>query len=239
MRSSRGAGDARQPGTVLITGASKGLGRELALAFAAAGHGVIIHGRDEEDLLQVRRDVTASGVSCEIVRGDLGEEGTLDLLERAADAGGVEILVNNAGIYWNESLAAITSASLRRVLEGNLVAPILVTQRLLPIFKRRGSGLVVTINSLAGLQGSDGEAAYCASKHGLRGFTRSFRFEALRDQILVLDVYVGAMNTEMVAARKDPEKCIQPAEAADLIVGLCKGHPSMRLDEVHLGRRRY
>jgi len=231
--------EAGRPRTVLITGASKGLGRELALAFAKSGVDVIVHGRDEGDLAEVERRVTACGVTCEVVRGELTDEETLDRLELAGSRAEVEVLVNNAGIYWNESLAEMTPSSLRRVLDVNLVAPILLTQRLLPVFKKNGSGLVVSINSFAGLQGSDGEAAYCASKHGLRGFTRSFRFEALRDQVLVLDVYLGAMNTDMAANRKDPEKCIQPAEVADLILDLCRDYRSMRLDEVHLGRLKY
>jgi len=140
---------------VLITGASKGLGRELALAFAKSGVDVIVHGRDEGDLAEVERRVTACGVTCEVVRGELTDEETLDRLELAGSRAEVEVLVNNAGIYWNESLAEMTPSSLRRVLDVNLVAPILLTQRLLPVFKKNGSGLVVSINSFAGLQGSD------------------------------------------------------------------------------------
>jgi NAD(P)-dependent dehydrogenase (short-subunit alcohol dehydrogenase family) len=92
---------------------------------------------------------------------------------------------------------------------------------------------------MAGMQGSDGEAVYAASKHGLRGFSRALRFEALRDQILVLEVYLGAMSTSMVESRKDPEKCIQPDDAARLVVSVCADYPSLRLDEIHVARRRY
>ena len=88
MNAPREAGHTWTSGTALITGASKGLGRELALAFAKAGFDVIAHGRDEGDLAEVERAVSAHGVTCDVVRGELTDEQTLDRLELAGGRGG-------------------------------------------------------------------------------------------------------------------------------------------------------
>lgn len=224
---------------VMITGSSKGLGEALALVFARNRHDVILHGTDEHRLARVRAAVVGHDVECEIVRGDITSRDTIDRLCEAAERRDLDILINNAGAYLNKPFLATDAEEFRRVIEVNLLAPIVLTRKIFTVFQRKQSGLVINVNSAAGKNGSDGESAYCASKHGLRGFTRSIQFEANRDGVRVIEVYLGAMNTAMTQGRKDPGKCIQTPEAADLIWKLCQDYPSMRLDEIDLSRRRY
>lgn len=224
-------------GSVLVTGSSRGLGRSLALAFAKSGHAVILHGRDEAALAAARAEVLNGGAECDVVRGDLTAAETIDRLYEAAQRRDLDILINNAGVYVNQPFQAMPPETLRTVIETNLVAPILLTRRMLPLFQKKKSGIVVNINSVAGKNGSDGESAYSASKHGLRGFARSIQLEANRDGIRVLEVYLGTMNTRMVEGRRDPAQCIRTDEAAELICSLCRDHASLRIDEIDLSRR--
>lgn len=224
---------------VLITGSSKGLGKSLALAFARSGYAVILHGRDEESLAKVREQVLRSGVECDVVCGDLRREETIEALYETAHRHDLDVLINNAGVYASQPFSATPPEMFREVIEINLIAPILLTKRILPLFQKKQSGLILNVNSVAGKNGSDGESAYCASKHGLRGFARSIQFEANRDHVRVIEIYLGTMNTAMVEGRRDPAKCIQTEEAADLIVSLCKDYSSLRIDEIDLSRRIY
>jgi NAD(P)-dependent dehydrogenase (short-subunit alcohol dehydrogenase family) len=147
--------------------------------------------------------------------------------------------VNNAGIYKNALLQEMSADEYRQILETNLVAPIMMTRRIFPILQRKRSGVIVNINSLAGKNPTHGESAYCASKHGLRGFAKSIQFEAIKDNVDVIEVYLGTMNTGMVQGRREPDKCIQTKEAAESIYNLCLQHESLRLIESEFSRRLY
>lgn len=225
--------------TVLVTGASKGLGESLALTFASNNYNIILHGRDEQRLAKVEADVVENGVECDVVSGDITLEQTIDRLYEAAQKRDVDILINNAGIYVKRPFQEMGMEEFRRIIEVNLFAPVALTKRIFPIFQRKRRGLIININSAAGKYTSDGECAYCASKHGLRGFARSFQFEANRDNVRIIDVYLGAMKTDIAKDRIDTVKFIRTSDAADLILRLCKDYPSMRINEVDLGRRIY
>ena len=207
--------------------------------FAENGYGVIVHGRDEKALAELKSEIMMKDVRCNVVAGDITSEKTIRKLSDMAEKRDLKILINNAGIYLKKPFADMSLDAFRTIMEVNLFAPVCLTRAIFPLFQRRGSGAIVNINSLAGKNGSDGESAYCASKHGLRGFTGSLQFDATKNGIRVIDIYLGAMNTGMVEGRKNPEKCIQPSEAAEFIFGVCKEYRSMRINEVELNRRLY
>ncbi|MBI1937701.1 MAG: SDR family oxidoreductase [Ignavibacteriales bacterium] len=225
--------------TVLITGASKGLGEQLAKIFSKNNYNIIIHGRDIKRLEALQEAVLKEGVECFIAAGDLKSIKTIYSLAETAEAKNIDILINNAAVYLKKSLTETSFEDYRNVIESNLLAPIFLIKQLFPFFERKGEGAIININSFAGKNGSDGESAYCASKHGLRGFTNSIQYDAVRAGIRIIDVYLGAMNTDMVNGRKDKEKCISTVEAADFIFKLCSDYKSMRVNEIDLARRIY
>lgn len=225
--------------TVLITGSSKGLGKSLALVFADNRYNVILHGRDVTQLDKVKRSVERKNVKCDVVIGEITLPKTIDELFEIANSVKLDVLINNAGKYIRGSIIDIELDEIMRVLEVNLMAPILLVRRLLPIFQEKQSGLIVNINSMAGKNGANGETVYCASKHGLRGFSSSLQFEATENSVRILDVYSGAIDTDMTAGRADPEKLINPEEAAACIYQSCKDYPSLRKTEINLLRRNY
>lgn len=225
--------------TALITGSSKGLGKSIALHFSRKKINIILHGRDTKALYKVKKSILENGVKCDVVVGDITSDDTIDKLYKMAECRDIEILINNAGVYINKPFSNMITDEFRKIVEVNLISPVILTKKIFPLFQKKKSGLIININSIAGKTPSDGESAYATSKHGLRGFTKVLQIEANKDRIRVLEVYSGTMNTAMISGRRDPEKCIQTEEVADLIYRLCKDYHSMRINEIDLNRRNY
>lgn len=228
--------------TVLITGSNRGLGKELALLFAIKGYDIILHGRDKDRLREVENNLhnislgLKNKIEWETVAGDLLLLDTINKLYRAAEKRSVDILINNAGIYASKPFKDMDIEEAENIIYVNLIVPIWLTKRIYPIFLKKKSGLIININSIAGKNPNDKEAVYCASKHGLRGFTSSFQFEAMKNNVRVISIYLGAMRSSMTEGRGDPEKLIQPEEAANGIYGICENYKSFRISEIDLWR---
>lgn len=223
--------------TVMITGSSSGLGKEIALAFASKKNNVILHGRNEKKLKKLEDEIRGNWRYT--VVGDIIEENTIIELVKVAKNFGIDILVNNAGLYIKEKLAYIQPDSIREVIETNLIAPILLTKGIFEIFKMKGSGLIININSIVSKFATEGESIYSASKCGLRGFSDSFKFEAIKYNIKIIDIYLGAMNTEITSNRDDKEKFIKTEEAADIIFSISKDYSNARISEIDILRNLY
>ena len=219
--------------TVLITGANKGLGLQLAETFAGDGFSLILHSRGPLPYLGFP---IPSGV---YPQGDLRSQKTIDALASAAQVKGLDILINNAGVHLSKPFLDMTIEEIREVIEVNLIAPILLTKAVWPIFLRQNSGLVININSLSNSQGGPGEAIYAASKAGLAGFSQTVQYDATRAGIRVINLNFGAMQTDMGQGRADSDKFIDPRDAARAILGFCQDYPSLRVTSADLKRRIY
>jgi uncharacterized protein len=156
--------------TVLLTGASGGLGRAIAHALDARGARVLLSGRREDALEEVRAEL---GGRAEVLAADLAEPGAaLGLAERA---GAVDALVANAAVPASGAATDFTHEQIDRALDVNLRAPIQLTRALLPGMVERGRGHLVFVSSLSGKVASRGSAIYSATKFGLRGFASGVR----------------------------------------------------------------
>ena len=225
--------------TVLITGSNRGLGRALAAVFASNKYNLILHGRDSVLLEKVRTDVFKYDVACEIVEGDLRSEDTISKLVAIAKEKDIDILINNAGVYMNRRFLDMASSDFREIIDINLIVPILLTHKIFPILQEKRSGLIININSIAGKVGGDGETAYCASKHGLRGFANALQFDAIRSNVRVININLGTMKTDMSKGREGWSRFIHPMDVANKIFELCGEYPSMRVNEIDINRRIY
>lgn len=167
--------------TALVTGASGGLGTHIARRLAREGMHVAVSGRREDALAALAEELRALGVRAAAVPADLGERASAEALPASAEAqlGPVDVLVNNAGV---ESIGAFTSYApdeLTAMVDVNLVAPLLLTHRLVGGMLERGRGHVVFIASLAGKVGPAYNEPYAATKAALIGLTQSLRAEYL------------------------------------------------------------
>ena len=227
----------------LITGASKGLGLEFAKIFAANGYNLILGYYKDTEIGKLVTQLMSNflGIQIHLVGGDICAPPTIDEFVRISGICGLDVLINNAGIYRSGDFPEFSDVDLIKVIDTNLIAPMRLTKALWP-FLKKSSGRIVNINSIAGVEGGGAEAAYSASKFGLRGFSQSIQFEATRDKISVLNVTLGAMNTEMMKGRinGNPEKfLIDPKEAAKSIAYASVRGDTLRISEIEILRRNY
>jgi short-subunit dehydrogenase len=160
--------------TVVLTGATGGIGRAIARQLAADGARLILVARNAARLEDLRDEL--GGDPHRVVAADLDTPAGRQCVVEACSAG-PDLLINGAGINEFELLESQCGASIRTMIDINLVSPMLLTQQLLPLLQQRPRSQVINIGSTFGSIGYPGFSAYCASKFGLRGFTESLRRE--------------------------------------------------------------
>ena len=179
--------DALRDTVAIVTGATSGLGRAVAVRLASTGAHVALIGRNEQDLQQTADEVASLGVRALPLKADLADTTSLDeLVERAAsELGDVSVLVNAAATDVPGSAEALSLADWERVIAVNLTAPFALSRAVMPHMRRRGGGLVVNISSVAGRRGWANASAYCSTKFALTGLTQSLAAEGRHDGIRV------------------------------------------------------
>lgn len=190
----------------LVTGASRGIGRAIALGAARAGSKVALVARDEARLSEVAAEIEREGVQVHVGVADLSSPGAAEqAVETAAGAlGPIDNLVANAGITHDTLLMRLKPADWERVISTNLTSAYALSRAVLGGMLRARRGRIVLISSVAGLMGNAGQAPYAASKAGLLGLARSLAREVGSRSITVNVVAPGLVETDMI--RKMPEE---------------------------------
>lgn len=227
---------------VLVTGATKGIGRDIALAFAKAGATVYATGRNAAELATLSAEIASSGGLCRTYAADLADAGACTAMAEKADAesGGIDILVNNAGISFPERIVDLDVQHWDTTLAVNLRAPALTTRVVAGGMMERGRGVIVNISSNACMAGIDEHAAYCASKFGLDGLTKVMAVElgphGIRVNAVAPTVVLTPMGTQVWgdAAKADPVKAkiplgrfLEPREVTDVVLFLASEAAAM------------
>ena len=233
--------------TIIITGASSGLGRASTLAFAKAGANVALLARSEQDLRVVAEGVEELGSHALVLPTDLADAAAVqEAVESVVESfGRVDVLVNNAGTDVPGSVKDLTVDAWDHVLNVNLRAPFLLAKAVFPYMQKARRGTILNISSVAGKRGWANASAYCASKFGLTGFTQALHAEGKEFGIRAMIIYPGAMIThwgdwtpeerhqhdqETPSARQ----ALPPEDAASLLVWLAGSPHNMVLNEVVL-----
>jgi short-subunit dehydrogenase len=188
------------PGSrVLVTGASSGIGAGLAEEFARRGATVALGARDADRLATTAARCRDHGAEVHELLADLGEPAAVDRLAQDALAamGGVDVLVNNAGIPKRRHTLALDAATVDSVMQVNFLAPTRLTLALLPQMVERGGGCIVNVSSVAATLSSPGEAAYDASKSALCVFSEAMAIDLWETGGKVLIVYPGVVDTPL------------------------------------------
>lgn len=183
----------------LITGASKGLGKAIALALGSAGARLALASRDMKLLTQTAESARASGIEVEIFQADVTSEEQVSQLEKAVTQkfGKVNILVNNAGINIRKPITEFTLEEWSRVVDTNLTGPFLMCRAFVPHMKGQGYGRILNLTSIMSHVAIAGRTAYAASKTGLLGFTRALALELAPEKITVNGLSPGPIATEL------------------------------------------
>jgi NAD(P)-dependent dehydrogenase (short-subunit alcohol dehydrogenase family) len=217
----------------VVTGASRGIGREIALALTRAGADVVVSARTEGDITALAGEIEALGRQAWAIPCDVTDPASVERM--AAEAwratGGVDVLVNNAGASGSHKFAGHPDELWHRMLAINLTGVYYVCKAFVPPMTARGGGRIITIASTAARSGSRYIAAYVASKHGVLGLTRALAAELVAHQITVNAICPGYVDTPMTdrTVANIVARTGMTAEAARAT--LAHGSPQQRLIE--------
>jgi NAD(P)-dependent dehydrogenase (short-subunit alcohol dehydrogenase family) len=183
----------------IVTGASRGIGRAIALAFAREGAAVGLIARSAAKLADVEQEIVAAGGRAAIAVADVADSAAVNEAARTLRAalGPVDVIVNNAGNVDRRPTREVDDAAWRRVLAANLDGTFYVTRAFLDDVTAR-HGRIINIASIAGRQGTPELAAYCSAKHGVVGLTRSLAEELRHAKVAVNAICPGSVDTDML-----------------------------------------
>ena len=213
----------------LVTGATRGIGRAIAIKLANAGFDIALNYRkDNEELTHTKLEIEKTGVNCLLVQGDVSsfedcERIAKEIYERF---GRIDVLVNNAGITKDMLLMRMKPEDFSSVVDVNLIGTFNMTRNIVPYMVKAKSGRIVNISSVVGIEGNAGQANYAASKAGIIGFTKSLARELGSRNILVNAVAPGFIETDMTAVLSDSvrdeiAKKISAEDVAGVVEFLC------------------
>ena len=221
----------------VVTGASKGIGKAIASAFAGAGAKVVLAARTHETLEQVASDLRESGAEALAVPTDVTDVDAVQrLIEQTLDAyQHVDILVNNAGVGYFGPVVDFAPDDWDAVLNSNLKAVYLCAKYALPPMLAQGSGQIINVLSIAAKVAFEASAAYCAAKAGALALTKILASEVRQQNIRVTAVLPGSVHTPFwddVPEHPDFEQMLKPEHIADTVVSICQQPPGMVTEEI-------
>ncbi|MFN3467689.1 MAG: SDR family oxidoreductase [Candidatus Brocadiales bacterium] len=210
----------------IVTGATRGIGRACALAFAREGYRTALFARDTTLLAQVAGDIKDMGAEALPIRGDVRKPQDISraVSEVQRHWGRIDVLVNNAGVgYGLTPLMDFPDEQWHETIDANLTGVYYWIKAVLPVMKEQRSGVIINVSSGAGKHGIAGLAAYCASKFGVVGLTESVADEVEEFGIKVLALCPGGVDTEMhhrIFPGHEREGLLRPEEVAARVVSL-------------------
>jgi 3-oxoacyl-[acyl-carrier protein] reductase len=216
----------------IVTGGTSGIGLAIARDLARAGGSVVITGRTQARVDAAVKELAGAGGRVIGKAGDVRDRAAVDALvaETAKAFGGLDVLINNAGVGAFANVAEMTDETWDEILDTNLSGVFYCTRAAIPPMRQSGGGWIINIASLAGRNYFPGGAAYCASKAGLIAFTEALMQEVRYDNIRVSVIMPGSVTTEFnghVPNADDAWK-LAPEDVSELVVDLLR-HPSRSL----------
>ncbi len=192
---------------ILIIGATGAFGSELAKAFQ--GNDLYLQGRDATKFPDLKAKTMTGDINMPAVRKNI--------INTCED---IDVFINSTALFQNCLIEDFSVNEISKIIETNLTSPIIIMKHVIEIFKKRGNGTIININSVAGKMGNKMEAVYCATKYGMKGFLDSVRYDCIQKGVKVIEIFPGAMSKGMAAYRKDSEIYTNPKELADFVTKL-------------------
>ena len=223
--------------SVIVTGAGSGLGKHMALRFAAEGAKLIISDINAGSLEATRAEIAATGAAIEAIPADVANEASAPMLVEAClkAYGSLDVAVNNAGIiHPMTKVWQIDATTMRRILEVNFMGVFLALKAQIPVMEKQGQGVILNVASVAGVSGAPLLGAYAASKHAVVGLTKTAAAESARKGVRINALCPASTDTPMVSFMID-HMGRDPKEAHDRIAMLTPMARLATIDEIVQG----
>ena len=226
---------------VLLTGAGGGIGRAIAEKLAQCGMKIILFGGNNVENLKQTQEIVEKYAACLAIPGDLTNPDFIrtGVQKAVANAGGIDILINNAGVAQNTAFEDISLEEFDKIMAINLRTPFILTQQALPYLKKSESATIINIASVVSHAGYPQQSIYTASKHALLGMTKSIASEYYKDNIRVHAIAPGGVYTDMVkVSRPDltSDGMILPSDIADIVHFFLAHRGNAVIDEIIVHR---
>ena len=207
----------------LVTGGSQGIGAALVALAREAGHDVVFTGRDPERIERVAADSGADGLRADVARPADNQRTVEACVERM---GGIDVLVNNAGVGYLAEIGALDMARMRALFDINVFGLVDLTNRVAPMLKAQQRGYIFNIASTSGMKGGKAGTAYAASKWALRGISQCWQSELRPHGVHVTCVLPSEVQTDWMGrtGRNNPNK-LYAADIAEAIMAVLRMHP--------------
>lgn len=195
--------------TVLITGGSRGIGKEVALTYAKNGYNVIVnYVSDKTDVDSLKKELEENKIESLLIKADVSNEKEVEnlVIKSIEKFGQIDVLVNNAGITRDNLLIRMNSEDFDKVLEINLKGTFLVTKAVTKYMMKKRQGSIINLASVVGVVGNAGQSNYAASKAGIIGFTKSIAKELASRNIRANAIAPGFISTDMTSVLSDQVK---------------------------------
>ena len=193
----------------LVTGATRGIGKQIALELADNGYSISLNYRTmSEEVEALKKEIEEKGVKCLLVNGDISNFEACEKManETIAEFGQIDVLVNNAGITKDGLLMRMKQEDFTKVIDINLVGTFNMTRNVIPFMIKKRAGRIINVASVVGITGNAGQTNYAASKAGIIGFTKSLAKEVASRNILVNAIAPGFITTDMTDVLSDSVK---------------------------------
>jgi short-subunit dehydrogenase len=221
--------------SVVITGASRGIGRQIALTFAKeTEYALLLIARTEKDLKETQKLCRAEGDNkIEVIPCDITNTQAVDAITLLDSFPSPRIIINNAGSFLLKSLEETMHEEFEEQVRANLYSAVNITNRFLEDLKAKSSALIINICSAGAVEGLKDSGAYSASKHALLGYTRSLRQELMKTKIGVTAINLGqTKSTSWEGSSVPGDRLIDPDDIARLIVALTQLSPRTVVEEI-------
>lgn len=226
----------------LVTGASKGIGKIIALKLAEIGYDLMIVGRNKSQLLGTKIEVEKHKVMCACTEADLSSvEAPLFIIKEVIrEFGRLDVVINNAGLANSVPIKDTTVDLWDAIFKVNARAPYFICKEAIPYLKESPNPVIINIGSVVDFKGYINQSVYASSKHALAGFTKVLAKEVQNDGIRVHLISPGGVNTEMVREMRpdiNAQELIQPEEIAELIEFLLTRKGKGTIDHLYIRRQ--
>jgi 3-oxoacyl-[acyl-carrier protein] reductase len=227
--------------TIIITGASKGIGKAIAMKLAEHKTNLVLVARSNNELVKMKNEIEALGSLCLPISIDLTSRGSVQkiIAATAETFGTIDILINNAGLAMSLPIQETSEEDWNKIMNLNVRVPFFLSKAAIPYLAKSNRGTIINIASVVGRKGYINQAAYASSKHALTGFTKVLSEEVKPLGIIVHLISPGGVATEMVTKMRpeiESDSLIQPEEIAEIIEFLLLSKGRSVIDEVNIRR---